>query len=147
MQEYNDLRNPPVRDQEHSMEFLIGQHSLFLAGLGQAFFYVHQFSPYLPVWIATPLLLIPWSIVFILFYHEHAIFSPQTIRKWWCRAVIATAFFTLVAEAIWILGLMPPPTPAHKIAADILVQFLMNLGWLSVIPMVRDYKNNPYLWK
>ncbi len=147
MQEFNELSNPPVRDQEHSMEFLIGQHSLFLAGLGQAFFYVHQFSPYLPVWVATPVLLVPWSIVFFLFYHERPLFSPQTIRCWWLRATCGVAALTLIAEAIWILGFMPPPTPAHKIAADILVQLLMNLGWLSFIPMVRDFKTNPYLWK
>ena len=128
------------------MEFLIGQHSLFLAGMGQSFFYLHQFKPNLPVWIATPLLLVPWGIVFVLFYHERPPFTPQSIRKWWLRSAVGAALFTLVAEAIWILGLMAPPTPDHRVIADVLVQLLMNLGWLSFIPMIRDFKNNPNLW-
>jgi hypothetical protein len=147
MQELSELRNPPVRNQRHSMEFLIGQHSLFMAGLGQSFFYVHQFKPYLPVWVANPLLQIPWAIIFVLFYHERPLFSPQSIRKWWFRAACWAMLFTVVAEAIWILGFMPPPTADHRVAADVLVQVLMNLGWLSFVPMLRDFKNNPYLWK
>ena len=146
MQELSELSNPPVRNQEHSTEFLIGQHSLFLAGLGQSFFYIHQFKPYLPVWVATPFLLVSWGIVFVLFYHDRPLFSPQSIRKWWMRAVCWSALFTLVAEAIWVLGYMPPPTPDHRIIADVFVQVLMNLGWLSFVPMVRDYKNHPELW-
>jgi len=54
-----ELSNPPVRNKRHSMEFLIGQHSLFIAGFGQAFFYVHQFKPHLPVFVALLLLAIP----------------------------------------------------------------------------------------
>ena len=146
MTTFDKTLNPPVRNQRYSTEFLIGQHSLFLAGMGQSFFYLHQFKPHLPVWIATPFLLIPWGLVFVLFYHERPLFSPQAIRKWWLRAACAAAFFTLVAEAIWILGLMPPPTADHRVIADVLVQLLMNLGWLSFIPMVRDFKNNPHLW-
>jgi hypothetical protein len=147
MQEFSELRNPPVRNQQYSMEFLIGQHSLFLAGLGQSFFYLHQFKPHLPVWIATPLLLIPWGVVFVLFYHERPRFSPQTIRKWWRRVAVGSALFTVMAEVIWILGLMPPPTADHRVIADLLVQFMMNLVWLSFVPMLRDFRNNPYLWK
>jgi hypothetical protein len=128
------------------MEFLIGQHSLFIAGFGQAFFYLHQFKPHLSVWVASPFLQIPWAIVFILFFHERPLFSPRTIRQWWFTAACGCALFTVVAEAIWILGYMPPPTADHRVAADVLVQVLMNLGWLSFIPMVRDYNSNPGLW-
>jgi hypothetical protein len=139
-------RNPPVRDQQHSTEFLVGQHSLFLAGIGQAFFYMHEFKPFLPAWIAGPLFLAPWSIVFVLFYHERAIFETHSIRRWWLGATVAGALLTVVAELIWMLGLMPQPTAEHRIASDVFVQVLMNLVWLSFIPMVRDYRNHPELW-
>ena len=138
--------NPPVRNRRHSTEFLIGQHSLFLAGMGQSFFYLHQFKPYLPVWLACPLLLIPWGVVFVLFYHEHPLFPPRAIRRWWLRVSCASALMTVMAEAIWLLGLMPPPTADHRVAADVLVQLLLNLGWLSFVPMIRDHHNNPNLW-
>jgi xanthine/uracil permease len=141
-----ELTNPPVRNKQHSMEFLIGQHSLFLAGFGQSFFYLHQFKPYLPVWAATSFLLIPWAIVFILFYHDRPLLPPQSIRGWWLGSAGLCTLFTVIAEAIWALGLMPPPTPEHRIAADVLVQVLMNLAWLSFIPMIRDYRNHPNFW-
>jgi len=141
-----ELSNPPVRDKRHSMEFLIGQHSLFLAGFGQSFFYLHQFKPYLPVWVASPFFLIPWGVIFILFYHRRPLFSTRSIRRWWLFAACGSALFTVIAEAVWILGYMPPPTADHRVAADVFVQVLMNLGWLSFIPMVRDYNNNPDLW-
>jgi hypothetical protein len=141
-----ELSNPPVRNQRHSMEFLIGQHSLFLAGLGQAFFYMHVLKPYLAAWVAGPVLLTPWSIVFVLFYHERALFPPQSIRGWWLRSVAATAILTVLAEAIWLLGFMPAPTPQHHVASDVFVQVLMNLGWLSLVPMIRDRRDNPELW-
>ena len=140
------LSNPPVRNQRHSTEFLIGQHSLFIAGLGQSFFYLHQFKPHLPVWVASSFLLIPWGIVFVLFYHERPLFSPQSIRRCWLFAACGSALFTVMAEAIWLLGYMPPPTAEHRVAVDVLVQVLMNLGWLSFIPMIRDYNSNPNLW-
>jgi hypothetical protein len=128
------------------MEFLIGQHSLFLAGLGQGFFYMHLFKPHLAPWVAGPLLLLPWSIVFVLFYHERPIFPAGSIRRWWLYAAYATALFTVMAEAVWILGYMPPPTPEHSVISDIFVQILMNLGWLCFVPMMRDYRDNPELW-
>jgi hypothetical protein len=142
-----ELSNPPVRNKHYSTEFLIGQHSLFLAGMGQAFFYLHEFKPHLQVWVAAPFLLIPWSIVFVLFYHERPIFPTRVIRQWWFFAACFSAMFTVIAEVLWILGYIPPPTPEHRVAADVVVQFLMNLGWLSFIPMRRDYLLNPGLWK
>jgi len=138
--------NPPVRNKLHLTEFLIGQQSLFLAGLGQSFFYLHQFKPHLPVWVATPFLLIPWAVVFVLFYHERPLFAPRLIRRWWLFAACGSALLTVIAEAVWILGYMPPPTAEHREAADVFVQILMYLGWLSFVPMARDYKNNPELW-
>ncbi len=130
------------------MEFLIGQHSLFFAGLGQSFFYLHQFKTWLSDLVPFALLAIPWGIVFVLFYRDPApaIFPPSTIRRWWLGSACVCASLTVIAEAIWALGLMPPPTPEHRIAADILVQCLMNACWLSFIPMIRDYRNNPELW-
>ncbi len=142
-----ELSNPPVRNQRHSTEFLIGQHSLFLAALGQSFFFLHQFKPDLPVGVAVPFFMISWGIVFVLFYHERPLVPPQMIRRWWFRAACASAVFTVLAEAIWLLGLMPPPTADHKLASDVLVQVLMNLGWLSFVPMARDFKSTPELWK
>jgi hypothetical protein len=147
MQELSELSNPPVRNQQHSTEFLVGQHSLFLAGIGQAFFYLHQFKPHLPVWIAGPFFLMPWAIVFILFYHDRPLFAAPTIRRWWIYAACGSALFTVIAEVIWILGYMPPPTAAHRVVSDVFVQILMNLGWLSFVPMIRDYLRNPHLWK
>ena len=141
-----ELSNPPVRNKRYSMEFLIGQHSLFLAALGQAFFYLHLFKPHLSVLAAGPFFQIPWAVVFILFYHERPFFSPQFIRRWWFSAACGSALFTVLAEAIWALGYMPPPTAGHRVAADVLVQVLMNLGWLSFIPMIRDHAHNPDLW-
>ena len=140
------LSNPPVRNKEHSTEFLVGQHSLFIAGFGQAFFYMHQFKPYLPAWIAAPVLFLPWSIVFVLFYHARPVFRPMTIRRWWLGAAVGCALFTVAAEMIWALGLMPPPTAEHRLAADVLVQILMNTVWLSFIPMIRDFRGHPELW-
>ena len=142
-----ELSNPPVRNQRYSTEFVIGQHSLFMAALGQSFFYLHQFKPALPVGVAVPFFMISWGVVFVLFYHERPLFSPGLIRRWWFRAAAASAFFTLLAEAIWVLGLMPPPTADHKVLSDVLVLVLMNLGWLSFVPMARDYRNTPELWK
>jgi hypothetical protein len=139
--------NPPIRNQRYSTEFLIGQHSLFLAALGQGFFYVHQFSPHLPAGLAGPLLMMPWGIVFILFYHERPLFAVATIRRWWVCAAGATALLTVMAEAIWLLGFMPPPGADHRIQADVLVQILLNAVWLSFVPMIRDYRNNPEFWK
>ncbi|HEV3271353.1 MAG TPA: hypothetical protein VGZ93_04145 [Candidatus Methylacidiphilales bacterium] len=140
-------KNSAQRSPCRSIEFFIGQHSLFLAGLGQSFFYLHQFKPHLPVWVATPLLLIPWAVVFILFYHDRPLFSRRSIRRCWRFAACISALFTVTAEAIWLSGNMPPPTADHRIAADVLVQVLMNLGWLSFVPMIRDCHNNPHLWK
>jgi hypothetical protein len=128
------------------MEFLAGQHSLFLAGFGQSFFYLHLFKPHLSAWVASPFLQIPWAIVFVLFFHERPLFSPATIRRWWLFAACGSALFTVMAEMVWILGYMPPPTPEHRVAADVLVQVLMNLGWLSFIPMIRDHRGHPDLW-
>ena len=128
------------------MGFLIGQHSLFLAGLGQAFFYLHLCEPHLPVWIAGPFFLIPWSIVFVLFYHEPPLFHPASIRRWWLRATAGSALFTLIAEAIWILGYMPAPKADHSVVSDVFIQILMNLGWLSFIPLLRDHRDNSSLW-
>jgi len=142
-----ELSNPPVRNQRYSTEFLVGQHSLFLAALGQSIFYLHQFKPSLPVGVAVPFFMISWGVVFVLFYHERPLFSPALIRRWWLRAAGASALFTVIAEVIWLLGLMPPPTVDHKLASDVLVQLLMNLGWLSFVPMARDYNQNPELWK
>jgi hypothetical protein len=141
-----ELSNPPVRNQRHSLEFLVGQHSLFLAGLGQSFFYLHQFKPQLSVWVAGPFLLTPWAIIFILFFHDRPLFSLKSIRRWWLFAACGSALFTVIAEAVWILGYMPPPTADHRLASDVLVQVLMNLGWLSFIPMVRDRNSYPNLW-
>jgi hypothetical protein len=141
-----ELSNPPVRNKRHSMEFLIGQHSLFMAALGQSFFYLHLFKPHLPVWTAGTFLQIPWAIVFILFYHERPLFTPQFIRRWWLGAACGSVAFTVLAEAIWLGGYMPPPGADHRVAADVLVQILMNLGWLSFGPMIRDRANNPDLW-
>ncbi len=146
MRELNKNSNSSLRRRHHSVEFLVGQHSLFLAGLGQSFFYLHQFKPLLPVWIASPFLLIPWAIVFIFFYHERSFFPPQIIRRYWLFAVGMSAFFTVVAEMVWILGYMPPSSADHRLAADVFVQVLMNLGWLSFIPLLRDYHHNPDLW-
>jgi hypothetical protein len=141
-----ELSNPPVRNQRHSFEFLVGQHSLFLAGLGQSFFYLHQFKPHLLVWIAGPFLLIPWAIIFILFFHERPLFPARSIRRWWFFVACWSALFTVIAEAVWVLGYMPPPTADHRVASDVLVQVLMNLGWLSFIPMIRDHNSYPNLW-
>jgi hypothetical protein len=140
------LSNPPVRNKRHSTEFLIGQHSLFLAGMGQSFLYLHLFKPDLVAWVAGPFFLAPWAIVFILFYHQRPLFSPRSIRRWWLFVACWSALFTVIAEAVWILGYMPPPTVEHKLISDFFVQILMNLGWLSFIPMIRDYKTNPELW-
>jgi hypothetical protein len=142
-----ELSNPPVRNMRHSTEFLIGQHSLFFAGLGQAFFYLHQFKPHLPVWFAGPFCLIPWALVFVLFFHERPLFSLRSIRWCWLYAVYWCALLTIMAEVVWILGYMPPPTAEHRVAADVVLQVFMNLCWLSFIPMIRDYKSNPQLWK
>ena len=142
-----ELSNPPVRNKRYSMEFLIGQHSLFLAGLGQSFFYLHLLKPHLAPWVAGPFFLAPWAIVFVLFYHHRPLFSPYAIRRWWLFAAGWSALFTVIAEAIWILGYMPPPTAEHRVAADVVLQVFMNLCWLSFIPMIRDYKSNPQLWK
>ena len=106
-----ELSNPPVRNRRYSTEFLIGQHSLFLAAFwGSRFSIYTNSSPTLPVGVAVPFFMISWGIVFILFYHERPLFSPPLIRRWWFRAAGASALFTLIAEAIWLLGLMPPPT-------------------------------------
>jgi hypothetical protein len=138
--------NPPARNRGHSMEFLIGQHSLFLAGLGQAFFYLHLVGPHLPVWVAGPFFLVPWSIVFILFYHDRPLFSPTSIRRWWLRCTIGSAIFTIFAEAVWVLGYMPPPKIDHSVLSDVFIQILMNLGWLSFIPQLRDHRENSQFW-
>ena len=143
-----DVSNPPVRNGRHSMEFLIGQHSLFLAGLGQAFFYLHQFKPWMSDLVPFALLSIPWGIVFVLFYRDPApvFFTPQRIRRWWRDSACVCAGFSVIAGLIGVLGLMPPPTAEHRIAADVLVLVLLNLVWLSFIPMIRDYRNHPELW-
>src|SRR5271163_1912986 len=96
-----ESNNPPVRNQRHSTEFLIGQHSLFLAGVGQSFFYLHQFKPHLSVWVASPFLQIPWAIVFILFFHERPLVPPRIIRRWWLGAAGGAALFTVMAEVVW----------------------------------------------
>ncbi len=138
--------NPSVRNQRHSTGFIVGQHSLFLAAMGQSFFYLHQFKPHRPVWVAVPFFMIPWGTVFVLFYHARPLFPAQFIRRWWFGLACCSGIFTVVAEAIWLLGYVPPSISEHRFAADVLVQALMNLGWLSFIPMIRDYNNNPSLW-
>jgi hypothetical protein len=51
---------------------------------------------------------------------------------------------------VWFLGYLPPITakpPATPAVSVLIVQVLMNAGWLSFIPLVRDYHSNPHLWK
>ena len=62
-----------------ALEFLVGKHSMFVAAMGQAFFYLHLFKPHLPVWVAGPFFMIPWGIMFVLFYHEKPLISPRTL--------------------------------------------------------------------
>ena len=131
------------------MEFIIRASTAFsLAGLGQAFFYLHLFRPYLPIWVASIFLFLPWSVVFVIFYHGRPLFTPRIIRRWWLAAGCACAVFTVTAEIVWALGYLPPSlSPENKFVADVFVQMLMNLVWLSFIPMFRDYKNNLELWQ
>ena len=144
MQESN---NPSPQSKLATVEFIVGQHSLFFCAFGQAFFYLHQFKPYLPVWIAGPFFMLPWAMVFIIFFHDRPLFSPQFSRRCWLYAACGSALFTVIAEMVWISGNMPPPNIDHRVASDVFVQILMNLGWLSFLPMLHDYHRNPNLWK
>jgi hypothetical protein len=131
-------------------EFIVGQHSLFFGAGGQACFYIHLFKPHLPVWAAVPFFMIPWAVVFVIFFSDRPLFSPREIRRYWLNAVCWYALFTVLAEGIWLLGYMPPVkpvTPSTPLIATATIQVLMNLGWLSFIPMIRDYIRNPSLWK
>jgi hypothetical protein len=136
----------PARSGPTANEFLVGQHSLFFAGLGQAFFYLHLLSPYLAVWVAGPLLLAPWGVVFVLFYEERTFVSPRFLRRTWLACVAWVAALTVLAEVLWALGCLPKTETIHWLASIVLVQLLMNLGWLSIVPLIRDYRHNPKLW-
>ena len=146
MPESNDH---PVHGNLSSAEFFIGQHSLFLGAAGQSFFYVHLFKPYFPVWIAMPFFLIPWITVFLIFYHHQPLFPPRQARHYWLYATYWYAALTVIAEIIWLLGYLPAPTPIPPVtpfASVMTFQVLMNIGWLSLVPLVHDYLRNPRLW-
>lgn len=129
-----------------ALEFLVGKHSLFVAAMGQSFFYLHLFKPHLPVWVAGPFFMIPWGIMFVLFYHEKPLISPRMLRGCWLFSVGSCAFFTVLAELIWLFGLVPPWAAANPIVSIVLLQVLMNSVWLGLIPMVHDFICNPHFW-
>ena len=138
--------HPSPRSASTAVEFLVGQHSLFFAGIGQAFFYLRLFGSSLPVWIAGPLFLMPWGIVFILFYEENPLFSSRILRWTWMACVVWTAALTVLAEALWALGFLPPTEKIRWVASVIFVQVLMNFCWLSIAPLVHDYRRNWRFW-
>ena len=129
-----------------ALEFVVGKHSLFVAAIGQSFFYLHLFKPHLPVWIAGPFFMIPWGIVFVLFYRERSLISPRTLRGCWLLAGGMCALFTVLAELIWLFGLVPPWAVAHPIVSIVLLQVLMNSVWFCLIPMLLDFIRNPQFW-
>ena len=103
---------PPSAIQRYSTEFLIGQHSLFLAALlGKDFSMCTNLHPVAAGRVGMAFVdNFTWGIVFILFYHERPAFSraghsPLVVA----RVLRDGAELTLIAEAIWILGFMPPP--------------------------------------
>jgi hypothetical protein len=132
-----------------ALEFAVGQHSLFVAALGQSMFYVHLFKPYLPVWAAVPFLLLPWITVFMIFFTNRPLFPPLQTRYYWLYAAFACNALTVIAEIIWLLGYMPalmPKPPVTPAEATVLIQVAMNLGWLSLVPLLHDYFRNRPLW-
>jgi len=140
----------PATGKLFAIEFLVGQHSLFFGALGQAFFYVHQFKPYFPVWVAGPFFLIPWAAVFLLFFANRLLFPPRQTRRYWLYAVLWYTFLTVMAEIIWLGGYMPalmPKPPVTPLVSLLIIQIPMNLGWLSFIPIIHDYIRNPHLWQ
>jgi hypothetical protein len=139
--------NSPVRQKLSALEFIVCQHSLFFAAGGQSFFYVHLLKPYLPVWAATPFFMVPWAVIFIIFYPSHSLFSPRETRRYWLNAASWYALFTILAEIIWFAGYMPPLKAVHPPLAMAVIQVLMNLGWLSFLPIIHDCRRNPRLWK
>jgi len=139
----------PVHGSLSPAEFFIGQHSLFLGAGGQAFFYVHLFKPHFPVWIAMPFFLIPWITVFLIFFNHRSLFPSRQARHYWLYATYWYATLTVIAEIIWLLGYLPAPTPIPPVtpfASVMTFQVLMNIGWLSLVPLVHDYLRNPRLW-
>jgi hypothetical protein len=144
MQESN---NTPVRQKLSAFEFIACQHSLFFAAGGQSFFFIHLLKPYLPVWAAVPFFMIPWAVIFVIFYADNPLFPPRDKRRYWLNAACWYAMLTVLAEIIWLLGYMPPLKAVHPERAMAVIQVLMNLGWLSFLPIIHDYVRNPRFWK
>ncbi len=130
----------------YAVEFILGQHSLFVGALGQAFFYLRLCKPFLAVWVAGPFFMIPWAVVFVLFYSDRMPFPPAFVRRWWLISLSWFALLTIAAELLWRLGYLPPTASDHALASVIFVQLLMNLGWLSWIPLIHNYLRNSKLW-
>jgi hypothetical protein len=106
--------------------------ALFLGMMGQAGLSGAVLKPHLPVWIGAFLIIPPWLIVFVLAFFWRPILPPRPFRRCLVLAMCWIAVVTIIAEAWFLLGYMPPDSPKF---AGTIGRVLMHIGWLGFIPL------------
>ncbi len=114
---------------------MIGWISLFFGGMGQSFL----FGSLIPGG-DSPLLVLPFLLPFlIIFFINFLAVSPFTYKVHWRITVVTLLVWaagTIVAEILWLAGLFSRLDSTQIAVA----QVLMNLGWLSFVPLWLTYK-------
>jgi hypothetical protein len=124
------------RDDYLAIEWILGYITLLLGCLGQAGFLGLVIRPYIPVWVAAPIILMPYVIVYTITFFQQPFLPPRAFRLCIGLSMCWLATLTIIAELLHLRGHMPPDSPAY---AGTLARILMHVGWFSLVPLVRTY--------
>jgi hypothetical protein len=113
----------------------------FLAVMGQVALFGGALEPHDSVWKAVVclLLLLPWLVVFSITFLKQPLLSASAFNRCLVFALVSYAATTIVAELLIYWKLVPPESPRFARGA---AQFLMHVGWFSMIPFVALYLTN-----
>jgi hypothetical protein len=115
---------------------MIGNISLLLGCYGQSFLFSALFEKEPSPWLLTSFFVLPWVVIFTVNFTKVPMFTYKTHLRICFSALLWWAGLTLLAEALWIAGLMHGLDRTQVVVG----QIMMNLGWLSFIPVWRLYK-------
>lgn len=115
---------------------MIGFMALFFGCIGQSVLFSSLFAKPPSSWLFPTFFLLPGLVIFGVNFTSVSPFTYKVHLRVCFSAFLWWAGLTLLAEALWIAGLM------HRLdRTQVAVgQITMNLGWLSFIPAWRTYK-------
>ncbi len=128
--------NKDSRDALLGIASLVGFMAFVLGTLGQAGLAGEALRPHLPgriavfgVFLVAP----PCLAVFMIVVFRVPMLAPRPFRQCLTVAMCWMAAMTIILEAMFLLGYMPPDSP--KFAGTIL-RTVMHIGWLGFIPLI-----------